>query len=92
MNLFAALVNPNATSTNTMGRRHPNHRVSGLVQRNVCRKTCGLIWGGATNLGIKFLRKALWSGLATNVLHVLKTPAKSGEVQNWLMTQSQFDV
>ena len=33
MNLFAALVNPNAPSTNTMGRRHPSHRVSGLVQR-----------------------------------------------------------
>ncbi len=38
MNLFAALVNPNAPSTSMMARRHPNHRVSGLVQRNVDSK------------------------------------------------------
>ena len=53
MNLFAALVNPNAPSTNTMGRRHPNHRVSGLVQRNVYRKTCELIWALQLNLDIQ---------------------------------------
>ena len=55
MNLFAALVNPNAPSTNTMGRRHPNHRVSGLVQLNLCRETCDLIWKVQLTLGVKFL-------------------------------------
>ena len=91
MNLFAALVNPNAPSTNTMGRCHPNHRVSGLVQRNARRKTCGLIWVVQLNLVIKFLQmpRVDWAAIeCTANLYSYKTSAKPGEVCRlvWIAT------